>query len=315
MITLFVLQMTVPLILIACVLFAPVQGRFRLWIQILATAFALLAIALTGLWTIPPWWAPYAFGALMLLAVILALRRRRVFSAGRPTGIGGWAITAVYLALGGFGLVQTVTVLAARTPPQVSLVELAFPLDAGSYLVVNGGNHISINAHMKTLDSSVPRFQNWRGQSYGVDIVEIDALGLRATGFQPAEPSAYRIYGARVLAPCAGDIVTAVDNLPDMQVPHADKVHKLGNHVILRCSGADVVLAHLRPRSLKVAAGSRVTVGALIAEVGNSGNSDEPHLHIHAQQPGPVNQPMAGNPLPMRLGGRYVVRNDHVSVP
>lgn len=315
MITLFALQVGIPLFLVACALFAPARSRFGFWVQILATAAALLAIALTGLWIIPPWWAPYAFGVLMLAAVVYALRRPPGFSTGRPISLGSWAIVAVYLGLGGIALFQAVTALAARTPPQASLVELAFPLDAGTYFVVNGGSHMSINAHMKTLDATVPRFQNWRGQSYGVDIVEIDALGLRAPGLQPTNPSAYRIYGAQVLAPCAGEIVTAVDGLPDMQVPLADNDRKAGNHVIVRCRGADVVLAHLRPGSLKVAQGTRVDIGTPIGEVGNSGNTDEPHLHIHAQEPGPAGQPMAGNPLPMLLGGRYLVRNDRVTVP
>ncbi|MGH8502548.1 MAG: M23 family metallopeptidase [Gammaproteobacteria bacterium] len=88
-----------------------------------------------------------------------------------------------------------------------------------------------------------------------------------------------------------------------------------GNHVTLRCGNADVLLGHFRPGSLKVASSTRVDVGDLIAEVGNSGNSDEPHLHIHAQAPGSANEPMSGEPLPMRFNGRFLVRNDRLTVP
>ena len=59
---------------------------------------------------------------------------------------------------------------------------------------------------------------------------ELDGLGLRAKGLQPADPRAYRIYGARVLAPCAGRVVLAVDGLPDMRVPEMDREHMAGNH-------------------------------------------------------------------------------------
>jgi hypothetical protein len=194
-------------------------------------------------------------------------------------------------------------------------VDLAFPLQGGTYLIVNGGSDLSINAHMKTLDAKVPRFRVWRGQSYGVDIVKIDELGLRANSMQPSEPSAYRIYGTKVFAPCAGEIVSAVDGLLDMQVPEVDRAHMAGNHVTLRCGDAHVLLGHFQPGSLRVGAGARISVGDLIAAVGNSGNSDEPHLHIHAQQPGPPNELMSGDPLPMRFNGRFLVRNDRVAVP
>jgi hypothetical protein len=47
--------------------------------------------------------------------------------------------------------------------------------------------------------------------------------------------------------------------------------------------------------------------------VGNSGNSDEPHLHIHAQRPGVLWDPFKGDPLPMRFEGRFLVRNDRIT--
>ena len=58
-------------------------------------------------------------------------------------------------------------------------MNLALPLEPGRYLVLNGGNNNSTNAHSETLDAGVPHYRTWRGQSYGVDIVALDALGLR----------------------------------------------------------------------------------------------------------------------------------------
>lgn len=56
-------------------------------------------------------------------------------------------------------------------------------------------------------------------------------LVLRARGVRPAEPNDYRIYGAQVLAPCAGEVLAAIDYLPDMQPSHADREHpaEVGN--------------------------------------------------------------------------------------
>jgi len=89
-----------------------------------------------------------------------------------------------------------------------------------------------------------------------------------------------------VLAPCAGQVVMSVDGLTDIQVPEMDREHLAGNHVVLRFTGADVMLGHLQPGSVQVRAGAHIAVGDWLGLVGNSGNTGEPHLHIHAQAPG-----------------------------
>ncbi|RNE48249.1 M23 family metallopeptidase [Corynebacterium alimapuense] len=56
----------------------------------------------------------------------------------------------------------------------------------------------------------------------------------------------------------------------------------LGNHVIVaHDDGTAAVYAHLRKDSLTVASGQRVNTGQQLGEVGNTGNSSEPHLHVH----------------------------------
>ncbi|NDJ20076.1 peptidoglycan DD-metalloendopeptidase family protein [Nostoc sp. B(2019)] len=117
------------------------------------------------------------------------------------------------------------------------------------------------------------------------------------------------------MAPCPGKIVQAIDGFSDMTIPQIDPVNRAGNYVILRCGDTDVLLAHFRPRSLSVQTGTVVKVGDRIAEVGNSGASDEPHLHINAQRPGSPVAPFSGDPLPIRLNGRFLIRSDRVTMP
>ncbi|MGO1885979.1 MAG: M23 family metallopeptidase [Citricoccus sp.] len=67
----------------------------------------------------------------------------------------------------------------------------------------------------------------------------------------------------------------------------------IGNHVLIevttrpvagRTAGrtAVVALCHLHRGSVTVRVGQRVSPGEVVGRCGNSGNSTEPHLHLHA---------------------------------
>jgi Peptidase family M23 len=311
---LILLQIIVPLTLIVWFAIAPPRNLLGIALQALVTAIALFAIARMGVWVFPPWWAPYLYGLLFIFAFVRTMRRPKSLRR-MPSSWLGWLAIIGFTAFGIFAGNEAVQSWAGQVPPPIPAVDLAFPLRGGDYLILNGGSDIRINAHVKTLDESVPRFRAYRGQSYGIDIIQIDPLGLRAKGIVPSDPAAYKIYGQPVLAPCSGKIVQAIDSFPDMTIPQTDLVNRSGNHVILRCDNADVSLAHFRPQSLSVSVGTDVQVGDRLAEVGNSGASDEPHLHIHAQRSGSSAAPLSGDPLPMRFSGRFLIRGDRVTIP
>ncbi len=100
-----------------------------------------------------------------------------------------------------------------------------------------------------------------------------------------------------------------------MQVPEVDRDHLAGNHVMLRCADADVLLGHLQQGSVQVLAGRRVAVGDWLGLVGNSGNTGEPHLHVHAQGCGSIAAPLGGDPRSIRFNGRFPVRGDRIEAP
>jgi murein DD-endopeptidase MepM/ murein hydrolase activator NlpD len=57
-----------------------------------------------------------------------------------------------------------------------------------------------------------------------------------------------------------------------------------GNHVVLDIGGGHhVVYGHLKQGSLRVHAGEQVRRGQVLGEVGDSGNSGEPHVHLQVQ--------------------------------
>ena len=311
---LYVFQFGAPLILVGWLLWAPARSGLGFVAHVFGSFAALAVMALRGIWLLPPWWAPFAFAVALGLAAWLGWRRVRPFSSALPVTWSAWIVLVFFIALGTASTYGTVIALRSRTA-SAGVVNLAFPLESGRYLVVNGGSNESTNAHLETLNAEVPRYRAWRGQSYGVDLVKLDELGLRARGVQPADPRAYRIYGARVLAPCAGQVIIAVNGLPDMQVPEVDRDHLAGNHVLLRCAVADVLLGHLHQGSVQIQVGANVAVGDWLGLVGNSGNTGEPHLHIHAQGQGSTAAPLGGEPIHIKFNGRFLVRGDRIDSP
>lgn len=99
----------------------------------------------------------------------------------------------------------------------------------------------------------------------------------------------YGIFGARVMAPASGTVVSINNDEKDVDPGSDDFQSMAGNHIYLRLdeTGTFLVLVHLKKGSIKVKEGQHVNEGEFLAQVGNSGSSSEPHLHIHHQRQDP----------------------------
>ena len=117
-----------------------------------------------------------------------------------------------------------------------------------------------------------------------------------------------------MLAPCDSRVLQAENTAPDMMPPTADRERLAGNFVLIDCGTAQVFLGHLRQGGVTVQAGQRVGAGLPPVLAGNSGNSDEPHLHLHAQRPvkAGATSMLDGDPVPVTFYGRALARNDVV---
>ena len=308
MLVIGVLQLLLPLVLLVW-LACRRHPSLTAWVlAVVLVASLLLVLHLAGLWLMLPWYLPALYGLLAVFAAAYAWRERDNRRRW-PLGVAEWVGIAVRTTAAGVGLAAALyAALGGRRPGET--VDVAFPLRQGTYLVANGGRIELRNAHLMTLTEE--RFRAYRGQSFGVDLVRVDRLGRRARGLQPRDPAQYTIFGDSVFAPCAGQVVRASDGLADQPVPEIDRAHMAGNYVMLGCGPAWVLLGHLQRGSVRVAAGETVLVGALLGRVGNTGNTSEPHLHIHAQRPGTDVMPLGGEPLPIRFGGRRLARNDRI---
>jgi hypothetical protein len=261
----------------------------------------LFAVALASVWLVPSVYAPRAYFALLPLAVVLSWLTVRKRPVALPT-TGAKARCALYLAFAVAFVAIGLYGWAGRAAPAADAVALEFPLRDGRFYVASGGANRAVNYHF-----DAPA--RYRGQSLGLDIVAFDHLGQRAAGITPKDPGDYTIFGMPVYAPCDGTVKRAVDGLPDRVPPDADREHPAGNHVVLACGDAEVVLAHLRDGSVEVKEGAEIRRGQRIAAVGNSGNTSEPHLHIHAQRAGGDGDPLLDRePLAMTFNGRTLAR-------
>lgn len=303
-------QLLLPLALIAWVAFGRHPCRARWWLLIAIAWTWIATIGVAGLWLALPWYL-YLVYAGLLAAAILATWRREVPLPFLPQSIASRIGAALLLALLLGAGAAAIHAIDGRRAPEAG-AEADFPLRAGTYLVVNGGRNAFVSAHVATLRDEA-RFRAWRGQSYGVDLVKLGAAGMRAQGMLPRDPARYEIFGDPVHAPCTGSVVLAVDGIVDQPVPDMNRAQMAGNHVILDCNGIWLVVAHFRRGSLRVRTGDPIESGSVLGEVGNSGNSNEPHLHIHAQRPGTIADPLGGEPLGLRFDGRYLARNHRVT--
>ncbi len=116
-----------------------------------------------------------------------------------------------------------------------------------------------------------------------LDFVFVDAAGKthRNEGWVVED---YYSYGISVTSPCDGEVVQVENSLPDRAIGFLDQENNWGNYVLIYVRlGYFVLLAHLKQNSVQVQRGSLVYAGQRLAEIGNSGYSPQPHLHLHVQ--------------------------------
>jgi hypothetical protein len=300
-------QMLVPLVLLGWQSLVAEHSRIAWIMKTSAVAAYLVAIAVAGLWLVVPWYVSVIY-VLIFIALILRASLRIWQMAWWPRAAGG----QVGIAIRGVVLICSIGVVAyawgGRQLPASDPVDVRFPMRHGVYYVVAGGSNSLLNPHVEALTAE--RLRQYRGEGYGTDIVAVNAAGMRARGIAPADPRKYAIFGAAVYAPCSGVVLRTESGLPDMPPPEPDRSHPAGNYVFLDCAGHHVLLAHFQKGTVRVQSHESVTVGTLLGQVGNSGNSGEPHLHIHAQRPSANEAFLGGDPVPVRFNGRYLARND-----
>lgn len=280
----------------------------------LSLKFAAITILLIGLWLGSVWVYPPYWGFALITFVFLCVALRKAKRPDKKThSIGSWLSNVpvpfiitlgAYLGLNGF--------VGRGQNPDGQIIDLVSPFAAEDRAcVLSGGLNSLLNQHNFESNSAGDY-----AQLYGLDFMGFGTNGFRThPGYRlnpkPDDYKAYVIFGVPLHAPCDGIVVWSENNKPEQVIGTADKEQTSGNGVILACADVHVKLSHMKKGSVLVSKGETVQSRQALGRVGNSGNTEEPHLHIHAETIVEEGNPWVhGEPVHMRFNGQLLARGD-----
>lgn len=277
--------------------------------KIIAIAILIIGLGLGSIWLYPPYWALGVISVMFAVLSVFKWRAKAQSSSLARTLISNLPILFIvplglYIGVQGFlGHKQTVEGLSIDLSPPFKPEQRA--------CVMSGGLNSLVNQH--NFGSDAPQDI---GQTFGLDIIRLGPAGFRIRPEfrldpKPSDYRAYNMFGTDVYAPCAGRVVWMENGQKDQSIGQANKDQTSGNGVILACGNMHIKLAHMQQGSVLVKQGDVVTPGEPLGRIGNSGNTEEPHLHLHAEtivEPG--NPWVHGEPVHMRFNGKLMARGD-----
>lgn len=198
-----------------------------------------------------------------LTAIIRAAIRRPIFNR--------WRVIAVVMLIALLLSPHLFRVYPSSHEGEIPPIEFRVPVD-GPLFVGWGGNTPDVNYHVAYSD------QRW---AYDLLIVK-DGMSYRGEGKVCED---FYCYNVPIVAPAVGTVVFVQNEDPDMPIGDlGGGTDAGGNQIVLEVAPKHFLyMCHMRKGSVTVKVGEKVKIGQVIGRIGNSGNTSEPHLHIHLQ--------------------------------
>jgi hypothetical protein len=157
-------------------------------------------------------------------------------------------------------------------------IEIEFPFKDGTFLITDGGNSKLSRLMNYHFHSAIHKRKKTNGSMlYAADIIKIVAKGSK---FLPLKNEDYAIYDEVLYSPIAGIVVKVVNNIDDNIPFSGNYPYNTGNTIVIKKDNYYFLFGHLRKGSIIVNEGDGVNQNQIIANAGNSGMSERPHLHM-----------------------------------
>lgn len=193
----------------------------------------------------------------------------------------------------------TTYLTAPATVVQRAAILISPPLRGPRWVVGNGCCE-SLTSHRGAVLASNGGLH--APERFAIDFVQLTPQNTLFTG-PVGTLSSYAFFGDDVLSVAAGKVIAKADGMAEGTPPDLPAgitaANAGGNHLVIDIGhGHYAFYAHLQPGSMTVKIGDRVKTGQVLAKLGNTGNSDAPHLHFHIMD---TPSPLGSNGLPFRL--------------
>jgi hypothetical protein len=262
-------------ILLPVLIFIPVLSISHSFLLLSITQTALLILFLSGYWEFfgLRFRNTYCLLTEMLILIVLLWRLPENHLIENTRWISAILILLLLCLL--FQLVKILIVIFKRDK---GYFEIGFPFKNGKYLITDGGNSkISRMMNYHFFSQIHKKKKTNFSMQFATDIIKIKDSGPH---FLPGQNEDYPVFGEKVFSPIDG-IVVKIENTIDDNVPYCGNYpYSTGNTIVIQKDSKYLILGHLKKNSIIVKVGENINTNDLIAEAGNSGYSERPHIHM-----------------------------------